>query len=269
MKNLKIFCICINNDLLEVVKKLDYIPVGLGSDNFSKEWLTDDTQNNISFKNKYYGEHTFHYWFWKNKLNYEIENKWIGFCGYRRLWAGKNYHLLDNPSPEKNFLNNLPKNWDKYDVILGEQIPLHHVSWTKVIKYGKVAFLRNPRSIFKKGRNIRFHFDMFHGNGLLDQAIDLLEKKDREDFRSYTTNNTSFNEGCMFICKSKKLMNNYYETVFPWLERCEKVFGFNLKGYGKIRIYAFLTERFLPFWFNKYSKTLEWPVIFYDLNNLK
>ena len=81
MKNLKIFCICINNDLLEVVKKLDYIPVGLGSDNFSKEWLTDDTQNNISFKNKYYGEHTFHYWFWKNKLNYEIENEWIGFCG--------------------------------------------------------------------------------------------------------------------------------------------------------------------------------------------
>ena len=46
-------------------------------------------------------------------------------------------------------------------------------------------------------------------------------------------------------------------------------FGFDLKGYGNIRIYGFLTERFLPFWFNKYANTLEWPIIFYDLNKLK
>ena len=43
------------------------------------------------------------------------------------------------------------------------------------------------------------------------------------------------------------------------------VFGFNLDGYGKVRIYGFLAERFLPFWFNKYSKYLEWPIIFRDL----
>ena len=36
----------------------------------------------------------------------------------------------------------------------------------------------------------------------------------------------------MFICKSKTLLNNYYRSLFPWLERCEKVFGFDLKGYG-------------------------------------
>ena len=44
------------------------------------------------------------------------------------------------------------------------------------------------------------------------------------------------------------------------------VFGFNLKSYGLIRIYAFLTERYLSYWFAKYSKTLLWPVIFYDIN---
>jgi hypothetical protein len=57
----------------------------------------------------------------------------------------------------------------------------------------------------------------------------------------------------------------YYETVFEWLNECEKIFGFNLNGYGKVRIYAFLAERFLPFWFNKYSNCLEWPIIFNDL----
>ena len=64
-------------------------------------------------------------------------------------------------------------------------------------------------------------------------------------------------------------MDNYYNTVFPWLERCEKIFGFDLKGYGSTRIYGFLTERFLPYWFNKYSKALEWPILFCDLRKFK
>ena len=63
-------------------------------------------------------------------------------------------------------------------------------------------------------------------------------------------------------------MKNYYETLFTWLKKCEDIFGFNLKGYGSIRIYAFLAERFLPYWFNKNTKVKEWPIIFYDLRNL-
>ena len=136
-----------------------------------------------------------------------------------------------------------------------------------MIKYGKKALLRNPRAIFQKGRNIRFHFDMFHGNGVLDKAIDQLNHEDRIDFGEYVRINTSFNQGNMFICRSKLLMSDYYKTIFEWLFRCEKIFGFNLEGYGKIRIYAFLAERFLPYWFSKYSNYLEWPIIFSDLRN--
>ena len=36
------------------------------------------------------------------------------------------------------------------------------------------------------------------------------------------------------------------------------------KSYGTTRIYAFLAEGFLPYWFNKYTKTKEWPIAFYD-----
>ena len=71
----------------------------------------------------------------------------------------------------------------------------------------------------------------------------------------------------MFVCRSKKIMNAYYSSIFPWLERCEKVFGFNdLLGYDKTRLYAYLAERYLSFWFKKYTKTIEWPWIFKDIN---
>ena len=108
---------------------------------------------------------------------------------------------------------------------------------------------------------------MFHGNGVLDKAIELLSDKDKQDFKNYIINNTSYNKGNMFICKSKKIINEYYKTIFEWLNDCEKIFGFDLDGYGKARVYAFLAERFLPYWFNKYVKTLEWPIIFNDLTS--
>ena len=70
----------------------------------------------------------------------------------------------------------------------------------------------------------------------------------------------------MFISKSKDLIKEYYRTIFLWLNECEKIFGHDLKGYNKVRIYAFLAERFLPYWFNKNARTLKWPIIFHDLN---
>ena len=44
------------------IKELGYIPVGVGEKNFNKDWFTDKSGINISHKNKYYSEYTFHYW---------------------------------------------------------------------------------------------------------------------------------------------------------------------------------------------------------------
>ena len=38
-------------------------------------------------------------------------------------------------------------------------------------------------------------------------------------------NNTSFNPHNMFICKTE-ILKSYYEIIFPWLEKCENIFGF-------------------------------------------
>ena len=157
--------------------------------------------------------------------------------------------------------------WQGYDVIIGEPIFVGQTKLMKILKYGKLAMLRNPKAIiFKSGKTIRWQFDMFHGSGNLDKAIELLPDKDRNDFKYFTRTETSFARGNMFITHSSKIMNLYFEEVFNWLQNCEKVFGYNLHGYGQIRMYTFLAERFLPFWFKKYTKFLEWPVVYYDIN---
>ena len=53
MQNLKMYCICIHNEILPKVKKLNYIPVGLGDDEFNQEWIRDNSGDHISEKNKY------------------------------------------------------------------------------------------------------------------------------------------------------------------------------------------------------------------------
>jgi len=265
MQNLKMFCICIHNQLLDKVKSLNYIPVGLGKDKFKSGWMKDNSGINISEKNKFYGEYTFHYWFWKNELKNISDLDWIGFCAYRRFWLNNQNKDNERKNFKDRILKEIPKIWENYDVILGNQIYVDNIKWTKILKYGKISLIKNPKAIFKKNRNIKFHFDMFHGNGVIDKAIEALNDNDKKDFRDFVNSNKSYNQGNMFICKSKSIMMKYYETVFEWLNECEKIFGFNLEGYGKIRIYGFLAERFLPFWFNKYCNCLEWPIVFSDL----
>ena len=264
MHNTTMYCHSLHDKMLSEIKKVGYVPVGLGDGKLSEEWLKDDNLINISHKNKYYAEYTFYYWFWKNVLPKVKDNHWIGFCSYRELWGNKK-KITESSKFADVVLTETPREWEKFDTILGEHIFMNNLKFSKLIKHGLWSLTRNPSALFKSKRNLRFHFDMWHGNGNLDKAIDFLDDKEREDFRKYTRKNVSFNRGNMFVCRSKKIINDYFSSIFPWLERCEKIFGFNLEGYGKTRMYAFLAERYLSYWFNKYTKPLLWPVIFFDI----
>ena len=107
---------------------------------------------------------------------------------------------------------------------------MNDLKFSKLIKHGLLSLARNPSALFKLKRNLRFHFDMWHGNGNLDKAINLLDDNEREDFRQYTRQNVSFSRGNMFVCRSKKIINDYFDSIFPWLQRCEKIFGYNLEA---------------------------------------
>ena len=89
MLDATIYCYSGHNKMLPSIKKVGYIPVGLGNDKFSEEWIRDNTLVNISHKNRYYAELTFYYWFWKNILPKKKDNRWVGFCSYRELWGNK------------------------------------------------------------------------------------------------------------------------------------------------------------------------------------
>ena len=51
-------------------------------------------------------------------------------------------------------------------------------------------------------------------------------------------------------------------------EKCETTFGFELEGYGLKRIYGFLAERYMSFWFRKYTKFTTMPIIYKDITDL-
>jgi len=276
MTDLDLYCMCLHSHHISNIKKLGYIPVGLGQNKFSKEWLRDNTDQNISEKNSYYGEYTFYYWFWKNILPSFKNNKWIGFTGYRYHWSNLNNLKSDEINKiinENNFnnfiLKEVPIEWKNYDLILGEQLFVNKWKLSKILKHGKKFLFKNPLAFTKKNMSIKLHFDVFHGVGLLDKAINELDYNEKEDFRFFTENKKSFNRENLFICRSKNLMDSYFSSIFPWLERCEKIFGLHLKGYAKKRIYAFLAERYLSYWFQKYGKPLEWPIFFFDTNKNK
>ena len=271
MKNISFFCLTLDPSHEKIIKSLSYIPVGLGKKNFSTKCLSDKEGKSISSKNPFYGEYTFHYWIWKNYIN-KIQTKWVGFCQYRKFFLKKKIEVkhLDFSDLQENIIKSISDNEDNFDCILGEKFSVENYKFSKVIKNYFFDFLKNPSAIFsKKKRTLKLHFDLYHGKNSLDTAINLLNSEDKYDFKHFMNNQTSFNPHNMFICRTE-ILKKYYETIFPWLEKCEKVFGFeNLNGYGMQRIYGFLAERFLSYWFNKNYKSKEYPIIVKDLSDYK
>ena len=105
---------------------------------------------------------------------------------------------------------------------------------------------------------------MFHGYGIIEKAIDVMDNKDKNEFKNFIFNSNKFNPHIMFVAKPK-IIDLWFKDLFKWLVDCENVFGFEkLKGYETKRIYAYLAERYLSYWFKRYSDCLEWPYIFLD-----
>jgi len=269
MNNLKIFCLTLNPRHKDIIDKLGYIPVGLGENSFQGEWLEDKNEKNIATKNKYYGEYTFHYWLWKNnKVNFD---GWIGFCQYRKFWVN-DLNINNNINFEnfnKKLIKEIPINLDQYESIIGENFFVNQFRFSKFIKHNLKAMVLKPSLFFNKNeRTIKFHFDMMHGAGNLDKAINVLNNKDKKDFNDFVNSEISFNPHNMFICKNKEILYSYYESLFPWLFNCEKIFGFkNLNGFGLQRIYGFLAERYMSYWFKKYTKYKLLPIHFKDISD--
>ena len=271
MKNISFFCLTLDPNHEQMIKKLSLIPVGLGKKKFSSNFFSDKIGHSISEKNPFYGEYTFHYWLWKNYLD-KIQTPWIGFCQYRKFFV-KN-EIVDrniefSELKDQLFLK-IDERENDFDCILGNKFSVQNYKLSKIFKNYLSEFVLNPSLFFnKKKRTLKLHFDLYHGKGNLDKAISLLDESNKTNFKNYMNKENSFHPHNMFICKTN-IIKIYYEEVFNWLEKCENEFGFkNLEGYGLQRIYGFLAERFLSYWFSERYKVKELPIIVKDLNDYK
>ena len=158
------------------------------------------------------------------------------------------------------------KKWKKYESIICKPIRVDNPKRMKLIKRGWRNILMDPSILNQKlKQNIKLHFDMHHGFGVLDRAIDRMNIKDRESFRKFVNKEIKFNPHIMVISK-KKILNKWFKDLFNWLFKCEKIFGFkDLKGYDQQRLYAFLAERYLSFWFLTKTTYLESNWCFFEI----
>ena len=155
MKNLNMFCLTLESNHYKFIKELGYIPVGLGEKNFNENWFSDKSGINISKKNKYYSEYTFHYWLWKNYLD-QMDDKWIGFCQYKKFWSLKSYKTknINIESLNGQVLKQIPREYENYDTILTEPMFVNQWRTMKFIKMGLKIFIKNPLLIFNKKKEI-------------------------------------------------------------------------------------------------------------------
>ena len=264
MSNLDIYCV--TDKEIPFLEKSNYKLAAVGKKKFSDKYLRCDNMDNIFHKEENYSELTFHYWFWKNQLQHYNDHDWIGFCQKRRFWLNSR-STTETDDITKIILKCVPKEWEKYNAVLCEPIPLG-TKLSKLLKRGWRNIIKEPILLIDHSRiTIKIQFDLHHGYGVLEKAISVMNEKDKADFTEFVEKNTTYNPHIMFISK-KKILNNFFKDQFEWLFKCEKVFGFkNLKGYDQTRLYAFLAERYMPYWFRKYTIYNEWPWIFYENRN--
>ena len=202
MNSLNIFCV--TDKPHKHLEALKVNLVGVGKRQFSYKYTTCLNGKNIQNKEKHYSELTFHYWFWKNKLKNYRNNDWIGFCQKRRFWTKNSSKVKSLKDLKKKIITKPKKKWNKYESIICKPIRVDNPKRMKLIKRGWRNILMDPSIVNqKKKQNIRLHFDMHHGFGVLDKAIDKMNIKDRERFRKFVNTEIKFNPHIMVISKKK------------------------------------------------------------------
>ena len=257
---------CVTNKHVNFLKKNNYKIAWVGQEKPNDGYILCNHKINIFNKEKFYSELTFHYWYWKNLLNIR-DKKWIGFCQKRRFWINPESEInkIDINNINDHLLKYPHESWKDYESIICKPINISGAKKIKIIKRGWRTIIKDPTILYNsKKETIKFHFDMHHGHGNLDKAISLLDQNDRIDFMKFVSERNSFNPHIMMISRPE-ILDRWFDALFKWLEKCEEIFKpETLRGYDTTRLYAYLAERYLSYWFRKNTKYLESPWIFID-----
>jgi len=216
----------------------------------------DDTGDNISHKNKYYGEYTAFYWLWKNS---RADVK--GFMHYRRLLdlasvdgKDKVIALEDIESPEQVVLD----------------LGLNNKNISKIMENADVI-IKNAENINGFGGNIEEQYKAYHTPEYLDYAMAII-KQDFPDIYPAAKRILAGNIGWFknLVIMKAQLFDALCEFKFGVLEKLEEKVDVNRPEIASgwrytTRYAAFIGER-LTMFFVEYLreqgvKIAEFPVV--------
>lgn len=213
---------------------LEPIQSGCKSSPFNLGILKDNTENNISLKNKNYGEMTCWYWVWKNYLPKNPNLEYIGFGHYRRVLAFPN--LKQKRDVKKISVSKFKKLLKNYNT---------NSIYQEIKDFDIIIFEKT------KGKcSIEDYYKRFHP----DKEWDLMKKLFIKKYPQYKDLMINFflqNDGyfrCNFIMK-RYLFEDFMSWVFDLLNELEQHSDWSkYTDYNSIRTPAFLIERFMNIW---------------------
>ena len=143
------------------------------------------------------GQKPLYYYLYEGGLIYSSE--------LRALLEIKEFNWkIDKSNFHNHALTDVPEEWANYEAIICNPIHVNRIKKIKMIKRGLRSIIKKPGIFFNENKqSLVFHFDMHHGYGNLDKAIDVMNTNDREDFREYANTKNYFSANNMFIAKKK------------------------------------------------------------------
>ena len=239
-----------------------YFPIFSGKNGSFKTCTIpgDDTNDNISSKNKYYSELTGIYWVWKNTRQ-EI----TGTCHYRRFFTSQPEPYLYRLKRWLYYLAGLYKK--RYGLIYTKDTKLFV---KRIINQTEIESLfQKYDAILPQARKLKYsvetHFKRYHDINDLKVVEMVLMEKYPEYLEAFheVLNCKRLYANNMFILKDvhfQEFMAWWFDVLFEF-ERKTDVRKFT--GYQQ-RIMGFIAERLLNVWFRKKKlNCVELPVIYF------
>ena len=220
----------------------------------------DDTDSNISKKNRYYSELTGIYWIWKNR-----QNKITGTCHYRRFFTSQ---------PEPFFYK--IKRWSYIPIGLYKK--RHGIIYTSNVNFFKDRILTELElqnlltqhdAILPVARKLKYtietHYKRYHDANDLVILKKIISEKYPEFIVAFeeVMQSKRLYANNMFVLKQEhfeEFMAWWFDILFEFEQRIDLQ---SKTGYQQ-RILGFIAERLLNVWFaHKQLNVIELPIIYF------
>ena len=248
--------------------------VGCGNKfKFPINWHLSSTKKNISEKFLSYADLVGHYYIWKNFLDKYNQDSWVGFSQYRRLWIkNKINNNVELNVLDRIILTDIDESWNEYDAIIPPAF-FFRKKKKEILKNILLFPIKRDISLFKYKTTVLDQFAQSlgpFGKDLIFEIIQYLPTSESYDFLEFLKTRTYLSAHGMYISKVK-IINQYSNLIFEWFLKCENIINKNnnLPLIKNSRIFQYINERFLDYWFSKYHKVLRWPMIMYNENKNK